>query len=131
MYGYDVQFKKGNGVLTTPKSEYKIVIGEMPCPEEDTKDKKNKIPRVIKKIEALQSLPQTIDAGLTRIEIIAIVSSVGFLVSSLAFPWCNAEGLLAWAGRCFTQGLCIRCPRDPIPVFTYVFVFPFSSVATS
>ena len=85
MYGNDVQFKKGNGVMTTPAKEYKIVIGEEK-PEEDTKDKKSKIVRVIRRIEDLQNLPQSKEAGLILIEIIAIVSSVAFLVTASAFP---------------------------------------------
>ena len=76
MYGHDVPFTTGNyGITTTPEKEYRIATGVRPCPEEDTKDKEGKVVRVVKKVEDLQRLTMTIEAKLSFIEILALVSA--------------------------------------------------------
>ena len=75
LYGHDVQFTTSNyGITTTPQDEYQIATGKKQCPKKDTMNKDGKFVRVIKKIKDLQELPQSIDAGLLFIEILALVS---------------------------------------------------------
>ena len=111
MYGHDVPFTTGNyDITTTPGREYRIATGALPCPEEDTKDKEGKAVRVIKRIEDLQRLPVSIDAGLLPIEILALVGP-----AYAPRPPCRASARAAFdrlpvcAGRCSTRGRCTRC----------------------
>ena len=65
MYGHNVPFTTKNyGITTTPEKEYKIITGEIQCPEEDKMDRDGKIVRAIKTIEDLQELQHAKDCNL-------------------------------------------------------------------
>ena len=120
MYGHNVQFTTGNyDITTTPEVEYKIATGVMPCgPETDVKDKAGRAVRVIRRVEDLQQLPTTKDAGLLFIEILALVSHpCASLLPSHTEPLFDPAG--ACAGRCSTLGPCSRFDNhglSPCPV---------------
>ena len=61
------------GVRTTPCQEYEIVTGKRECPASHMLDKKGRRVRIIQRIEELKRLKLVQKAGLTEIEIIAVV----------------------------------------------------------
>ncbi len=74
MWGFNVEFTTSNyGLTTTPQREYEISTGKQQCREEDMKDKKGKIVRVIRRIEELRRLKLCRKARLTDDEILAVV----------------------------------------------------------
>ncbi len=76
MWGFNFKFTTSNyGLQTTPKKEYEISTGKLPCPEEDMKDKKGRLVRVIRRIEELKTLKLCTkpEPPLTDDEILAVV----------------------------------------------------------
>jgi hypothetical protein len=77
MAGRNVPFTTGNyGITTTPQDEFNIAVGRMQCSDINMLDKKGRRVRVIQRIEELKLLKLVKKAGLTEVEIIAVVSAL-------------------------------------------------------
>lgn len=75
MAGCEEEFVTPNyGVVTTPRKEYEIAVGNRACPEKDMLDKKGKRVREIKKIAELMKLPLVETAKLVEQEVVSVVS---------------------------------------------------------
>jgi hypothetical protein len=74
MWGFAVEFTTSNyGLRTTPQKEYEISTGKRLCPEEDTKDTKGNIVRVVRRIAELRQLNLCKEADVKDEEILAVV----------------------------------------------------------
>ncbi len=74
MHGADVPFTTTNYNITTcPRAEYDIVVGECECPLEQRKDLEGRLVRRLRPVAELQRERMSVEAGLGREEIVAVV----------------------------------------------------------
>jgi hypothetical protein len=92
MWGFNVEFTSSNyGLTTTSLKEYEISTGKRQCPENDVKDRKGVLVRVIRPIAELKMLKVSQQACLTEDEILAIVHAQNSpiqICSNLAVTGC-------------------------------------------
>ena len=74
MYGFDRKFVTANyGIVTCPRDEFEIVMGQRACPEENLVDPSGRRVRWIRPLSALRAESVCVESKLTDPEIVAVV----------------------------------------------------------